>query len=465
MRALVAWVCCIGAVLAGCGTSSGPQTGGHTHWLLSCQSDAQCGDDLQCICGRCVAPCATPGSACSAPVAGTSCFPADGAVAAELCGGDAAAVPLCLATCTGDAECGDGRCVGGACLPAPVVPGTGGTAGIGGTAGTGGAGNTAGSGAGGSGAGGATCGPLICAAGEVCCGVDECRHCISALSGANCPDTCSVGTGGAGGSCADANYALPDLDRTCTTASDCFLGLHWTDCCGSQAAVAFAQTAAADFVAYETPCGPSCACPSSATLADDGSVVNVLSDVVADCVDGRCLARGAQYAGTCLDAETCIDTEAEGACGAAPGPLGAGICRGAAGICFLCECAAPDTPIATPTGDRPIAELQVGDLVYSVEGAAIVVVPIARVNARRVEGHRVVEVRLENDTVLHISAGHPTADGRTFADLKPGGTLDGEPIRSVRVVPYAHEHTHDILPASTTGTYFAGGVRIGSTLR
>jgi hypothetical protein len=30
-------------------------------------------------------------------------------------------------------------------------------------------------------------------------------------------------------------------------------------------------------------------------------------------------------------------------------------------------CASPDTPIATPDGDKPIASLHAGDLVYSVD--------------------------------------------------------------------------------------------------
>ena len=32
------------------------------------------------------------------------------------------------------------------------------------------------------------------------------------------------------------------------------------------------------------------------------------------------------------------------------------------------------------------------------------------------------------------------------------------------VVPYTHTHTHDILPASETHAYFAGGVLVGTTL-
>ena len=102
---------------------------------------------------------------------------------------------------------------------------------------------------------------------------------------------------------------------------------------------------------------------------------------------------------------------------------------------------------------------------YSVEDEAIVAVPIARVNRRHVEGHHVVELRLERGTVLHVSPGHPTADGRTFGDLVAGDELDGQRVLDARLVAYPHPYTYDILPASPTGTYFAGGALIGSTLR
>jgi len=334
----------------------------------------------------------------------------------------------------------------------------------GGAGGVLGGGTGGGSGTGGSG-GRVVCGVQICDAGEICCGPAECGYCINALSGANCPDVC-LGTGGAGGAAGvcPTNYTIPDLDRTCTTSTDCFLGAHWADCCGSRVAVSFSNTELAAFTAAEAACSPACACAESAPLAEDGAPLATLAEAVAECVDGQCIARGPQHAGTCLTGDVCIDTNAEGDCAPAPGSLGAGICRGSAGRCFYCDCAAPDTPIATPTGDRPIAELRVGDLVYSVEGEATVVVPIARVNQRRVESHYVVEVRLEGGTTLHISAGHPTADGRTFADLTKGGQLGGHRVMSADFVPYPHAYTHDILPASSTGAYYAGGVLIGSTL-
>jgi hypothetical protein len=41
-------------------------------------------------------------------------------------------------------------------------------------------------------------------------------------------------------------------------------------------------------------------------------------------------------------------------------------------------CASPDTPIATPSGERHIADLRVGDLVYTIEGDAIRAVAIGQ---------------------------------------------------------------------------------------
>jgi len=81
-----------------------------------------------------------------------------------------------------------------------------------------------------------------------------------------------------------------------------------------------------------------------------------------------------------------------------------------------------------------------------------------------VSDHRVVRVELESGRILEISPGHPTADGRTFGDLRAGDRLDGARVVSAELVPYMHGFTYDILPASDTGTYVAGGALIGSTL-
>jgi hypothetical protein len=111
-----------------------------------------------------------------------------------------------------------------------------------------------------------------------------------------------------------------------------------------------------------------------------------------------------------------------------------------------------------------VDELAVGDLVYSVDHDAIVAVPVLRVNRAPVQNHQVMRVRLLTGATLEISPRHPTADGRKFADLRSGDALDGKAIVSAELVPYALPFTYDILPASETHTYFAGGALIGSTL-
>jgi hypothetical protein len=135
-------------------------------------------------------------------------------------------------------------------------------------------------------------------------------------------------------------------------------------------------------------------------------------------------------------------------------------------ISSICPvCASPDTPIATPSGERPIADLRVGDLVYSVDGDSIVPVPLVAVGRTPVARHHVVRVVLADGRRLEISAGHPTADGRTFGELRAGGRLDGHDIVSAELVPYTHPFTYDVLPGSRSGAYFAAGALIGSTLR
>jgi hypothetical protein len=112
----------------------------------------------------------------------------------------------------------------------------------------------------------------------------------------------------------------------------------------------------------------------------------------------------------------------------------------------------------------PIASLHEGDLVYSVDHGVVRAVPIREVARREVHNHHVVQVTLTNGVKLAISAPHPTADGRTFGQLRAGDWLDGLRVVRTESVPYAYSFTYDILPDSSTGTYVAGGALIGSTL-
>jgi len=132
--------------------------------------------------------------------------------------------------------------------------------------------------------------------------------------------------------------------------------------------------------------------------------------------------------------------------------------------CPACVCASPDTPIATPHGDRPIADIAVGDLVYSVDGGGVRAVRVMRVNRVPVSNHHVVHVVLDSGRGFDMSPRHPTADGKTVGDVTAGDELHGQRVVSVETVPYRHAFTYDILPASDTGAYFASGALVGSTL-
>ena len=90
---------------------------------------------------------------------------------------------------------------------------------------------------------------------------------------------------------------------------------------------------------------------------------------------------------------------------AATGQTGNGRCRGGNSVCFICMCASPDTPIATPAGERPIAALREGDLVYSIDGPGIRVVPILRVSRTAVVHHQVMRVTLASGRTLRSVPG------------------------------------------------------------
>jgi hypothetical protein len=128
-------------------------------------------------------------------------------------------------------------------------------------------------------------------------------------------------------------------------------------------------------------------------------------------------------------------------------------------------CASPDTPIATPFGERAISELRVGDLVMSMHRDQLQAVPLLRATKTAVRDHAVVELTLSNGATLQISGAHPTADGRLLQELLPGASLGGTEVLSAATLPYQHAHTYDILPDSDSGSYVAGGALIGTTLR
>jgi len=75
-----------------------------------------------------------------------------------------------------------------------------------------------------------------------------------------------------------------------------------------------------------------------------------------------------------------------------------------------------------------------------------------------------VHLKLADGRELLASPGHRTADGRQLGALAVGDRLDGSTITLWEVVPYSGDHTYDLLPAGPTGTYWANGILLLSTL-
>ncbi|MEK6207103.1 MAG: Hint domain-containing protein [Chloroflexota bacterium] len=130
-------------------------------------------------------------------------------------------------------------------------------------------------------------------------------------------------------------------------------------------------------------------------------------------------------------------------------------------------CLARGTRIATPSGDVAVEDLRIGDLVWTLDAAdARVAAALVQIGSTPVPAtHRVVQLRLSDGRAVDVSPGHPTADGRTVGDLGAGDAYDGAVVVSAELHPYAGGATFDVLPAAATGTYWANGVLLGSTLR
>ena len=129
-------------------------------------------------------------------------------------------------------------------------------------------------------------------------------------------------------------------------------------------------------------------------------------------------------------------------------------------------CLAGGTLIDTPAGAMPVEQLRVGDQIWTVdESGARVAAPVVQ-NGRTFvpASHQMVHVVLADGRELWVSPGHPTADGRRMSDLQAGEVLDGARIDFLEWIAYDQPATYDILPAGDTGTYWANGILLGSTL-
>jgi hypothetical protein len=130
-------------------------------------------------------------------------------------------------------------------------------------------------------------------------------------------------------------------------------------------------------------------------------------------------------------------------------------------------CLPAGTLIDTPQGTVTIESLRVGDAVWSASESGVKfpasVARVARVPVP--PSHMVAHIFLADGREVWASPGHPTADGRTFDQLRIGDQLDGSLVTLAETLPSGVSATYDILPAGPTGYYWANGVLVGSTLK
>jgi hypothetical protein len=71
---------------------------------------------------------------------------------------------------------------------------------------------------------------------------------------------------------------------------------------------------------------------------------------------------------------------------------------------------------------------------------------------------------LSDGRTVDVSPGHGLPDGRRLGDLRAGHRVDGATVASATLEPYAGGATFDLLPSGLTGTYWANGILLASTL-
>ncbi len=130
-------------------------------------------------------------------------------------------------------------------------------------------------------------------------------------------------------------------------------------------------------------------------------------------------------------------------------------------------CLSAGTMIDTPRGPLPVESLQVGDIVWTSDMAGRrLSAPILKVVRRPIPAdHPFVHLVLRDGRELWASPGHPTADGRTVGQLHRGDLFDGSVVSTADTVTLDQPATYDLLPAGSTGYYWANGILLGSTLK
>jgi hypothetical protein len=130
-------------------------------------------------------------------------------------------------------------------------------------------------------------------------------------------------------------------------------------------------------------------------------------------------------------------------------------------------CLTRGTRIDTPNGLVPVEEIRAGDIVWTLDaGERKVAAPVLRIGSTPVPAtHAVVRLGLADGRSVVVSPGHPLSDGRLVGAVRAGDIVDGSRVVRVERIAYDGGATFDLLPDGATGTYWADGILLRSTLR
>lgn len=128
-------------------------------------------------------------------------------------------------------------------------------------------------------------------------------------------------------------------------------------------------------------------------------------------------------------------------------------------------CLAAGVRIATPSGEIPVQDLRVGTPVWTLDlrGRRVAGEVLGTRHMDAPVGHEMVRLTLADGRAVTASPGHPTADGRVVGDIGSGDRYEGSVVVKAILIPYVGA-TWDLLPSGPSGTYFANGVLLGSSI-
>lgn len=130
-------------------------------------------------------------------------------------------------------------------------------------------------------------------------------------------------------------------------------------------------------------------------------------------------------------------------------------------------CLAATTMIDTPDGAVPVTGVQPGMVVWTqaLDGRRVAARVLEVGSVPVPSTHLMVNLVLADGRAVLASPGHRTGGGRALGELAVGDAVDGSTVVSWELVPYTGGRTYDLLPAGATGTYWAGGILLASTLK